>query len=928
MKKLYRYLPLILVFGLIVYFTIEAYATSTGRIMRTSTVDGGCGSSTCHANTPSTNTTVSLTAGSLTVEPGSTNSYTIRVSNSTLNNTGINIAFKTSITGAANIGTVGAPSGSGLQVLVNELTHSSPKDLISGSTDFSFTWQAPDKPGKYYLRAAGLAGNNNSSASGDEWNFMTPLEVIVRGVEIKEPVAGTNACTGKALNIKWESAGIEDLKIELSSDGGNSWNITLQESFKAVGGVWTWNIPTDFQQGNKFRIRLSDVTDPNRKSEMTANFGIFGQFYITKHPESKPLCPGESLQLYVNTQGQGLTYQWRKNGALIPGATDSILNLNNVNLGSSGFYGVIVSSSCFSPIISDEANIDVRIPTVITTQPQTQNVCLGGTAVFQVEADAHTIKYQWVKGNKDINGATSKTLTLTKVSGADVSTYYCEISGFCGTVRTNVVSLAINSQPVITLQPLEQIVCEKVTVTFKIEATGLDNIYEWYFNDKKVSTVSSPEYKLTNVNLVNAGTYHCIVRNNCGQPVKSNSVQLTVNPLPKITSQPQARSVMVGDMVEFAVSAQNVNTYQWKKNGKNIPDAVESSYKIDSAVTGDAGDYECTITNDCGSVTTIKAKLVVNVPLPGPRVSFTSLTIDFGDIFSDKSLDSLLTGFIKNNGTDTLLIDSIRIVTPDTTKYFELIFEDSTELDVNESIDISLKFTPFTPGAKSAKLVVYSNAVGEVPFVNLIGDGAVWDMATNRSKIDFGDVLVGQSDSVTFRIFNQSDYDIAWDNLEFDCDADNNFSIVKPELPVIVKSKTSQDVTAAFNPENAGNYNCLMSMVFYGTDKKLNIELKGVGTGSSVNSDLYISDFNVFPNPSDRNLVFEFRLKELSDYTIDIIDNQGKIVRSHSGENPADKIIFLWDGNDNSGSLIPNGSYVAVLRAGNTFKTLNIVLIR
>ncbi|MBX3042278.1 MAG: immunoglobulin domain-containing protein [Candidatus Kapabacteria bacterium] len=933
MKNSYKIVPFILVIGLIIYFTIEVYATSTGRVMRTSTFDGGCGGSGCHGTSANTATSLSLTSGSLIVDPGTVNSFNIRVtnSNSQITAAGINIAVKTSITGSTNIGDVGAPIGSGLQVLINELTHTTPKTLNNGNADFEFTWEAPMKPGKYFLRAVGNAVNGDGGTNGDQWNWMEPQELIVRGVELNEPKGGEGYCAGSNLIIRWESAGIEDIRIELSNDGGTSWNYVINQSFKAVGGSYTWSIPADFQQGDKFRIRLLDVTNPNRKSEMTSDFGIFGQFTISKHPDSKEMCPGDNHILYVNTTGTGLKYQWRKNGAAIVGATDSVLVLNNVNSGSTGFYGVIVSSECFSPIISDEADIQVRTPTVIKTQPRDQNVCPGGVAIFQIDADAHALKYQWYKGVIPIQDATSGTLTINNVRESDVANYYCNISGFCGTEKSNTVKLVLNNPPQITKQPSNVTACERTDVTFSIEASGLDNIYDWYFNEKKISLTSNSEFKIENVNSANSGTYYCMVRNNCGDPVKSREVQLTVNPLPAITMQPQSRVAMEGDRVELSVSAEHAKTYRWRKNNQVIAGETETTLVIESALIDDGGDYDCVITNDCGTSTTIKAKLTVNQPEPGPRINFASMLIDFGDVFEENHTDSLFTGFINNIGNEILLIDSIRIITSDTVNYFEMVFEDSTEVATGEAVDISIKFTPFTSGLKEAKLKVYSNAIGDVPDIDIKGAGAFWDVVSNRSKVDLGIVDVGKADSVAFRIFNQSDYKISWIDTDFRCEnnEENAFRILSPELPATINAKSSKDIEVEFAPKEKGNFDCFMTLNFFGTDKTLEVEIVGIGNDpSSVDADDVIKEFRVFPNPASNDLTFEFTLVNYEDYELQIIDNSGSLVKSHKGFVDANNMTYTWDGRNDQGIQMPSGSYRVMLISANVMKSINIILIK
>ncbi|MDX9789542.1 MAG: choice-of-anchor V domain-containing protein [Candidatus Kapabacteria bacterium] len=932
MKKLYKYLPMMMILSLIVYFTIEAYASSTGRVMRTSTVDGGCGGSGCHGTSSNSSTALSVTSGSLLVEPGSTNSYTVRVSNSNsgIVKAGINIAVKTSVTGSDNIGILEAPIGSGLQVMINELTHTSPKELSEGNADFNFTWTAPDKPGTYFLRAAGNAVNGNGIPdNGDQWNWMTPAELIVRGVELTEPASGEDFCAGRDLIIKWKSAGIENLKISLSTDDGATWGYTISESFKASGGNYTWSIPEDFQQGSEFRIRISDVTDPNRKSEMTGNFGIYGQFSITAQPESKELCPGESITLFVNTTGTGLSYQWRRNGSFIPGETDSVLVLNNLNLGSSGFYGVVVSSPCFSPIISDEANIQVRPPTKIIEQPLTQNICMNGTATFEVDADGQNLKYQWYKGNVSLSGATSNIFIIENVNESHVGSYSCEIKGFCGNVKTESVSLNINSQPVITKQPLAQTKCEDEAFTLSIEADGLDNVYEWFFNGQKLTDETSVNYSVEKSSQSNSGTYYCIVKNNCGVPVKSNEVEIVINPKPKIYDHPTDVTAMLGDEVEFRVLVQNADTYQWRKNGQAIEGATSDVLALESVSVDDAADYDCEIKNDCGTIVSNKAVLIVNTPEPGARIKLVNDKINLGYFFEGQILDTLISGMISNIGDGDLMIDSIRVITPDTDTYFEFVFEDSTVIEPDNSIDLNFKFNAVEVGEKSVQLKIYSNTINDIDEIDISATISVWDMVSNRTKLDFGNLLEVPK-SMVFRVFNQSDADVGMLQPEFVGDLClDAFSMSSPETPIVVSAKSHEDIEVTFNPEFAGEYDCFMELQFYRMDSILRIELVGFYQGMSVESDKFIPEFKSYPNPSNDKFMFEFVTEGISgDCELAIYDLNANIVRKFNTFTESSTTTIAWDGTNEDGVKVGSGAYRAVLKIGNYYKTVNLVIIK
>jgi hypothetical protein len=87
---------------------------------------------------------------------------------------------------------------------------------------------------------------------------------------------------------------------------------------------------------------------------------------------------------------------------------------------------------------------------------------------------------------------------------------------------------------------------------------------------------------------------------------------------PSITSHPQSQTKIVGQSVTFSVTASGSPplSYQWRKNGQNINGATSSSYTISSVTTADAGNYDCVVTNACGSVTSNSATLTVAQAYP------------------------------------------------------------------------------------------------------------------------------------------------------------------------------------------------------------------------------------------------------------------------------------------------------------------------
>ncbi|MBI4324289.1 MAG: immunoglobulin domain-containing protein [Chloroflexi bacterium] len=106
-------------------------------------------------------------------------------------------------------------------------------------------------------------------------------------------------------------------------------------------------------------------------------------------------------------------------------------------------------------------------------------------------------------------------------------------------------------------------------------------------------------------------------------------IDLSGGMAPVIDSQPQSRVNLVGTTASFSVTAIGTAplTCQWRKDGVNLADGVQSSgAAISGTTTGDltmanvqmsdAGDYTVVVTNTYGSVTSSVAALTVQLPTP------------------------------------------------------------------------------------------------------------------------------------------------------------------------------------------------------------------------------------------------------------------------------------------------------------------------
>ncbi|HKR03748.1 MAG TPA: DNRLRE domain-containing protein [Bacteroidia bacterium] len=211
-------------------------------------------------------------------------------------------------------------------------------------------------------------------------------------------------------------------------------------------------------------------------------------------------CSGGSVVLNANA-GIGLTYQWKKNGISIPGATQSAYSAT-----ATGNYTVQVDNSC-SSVTSSPVPVTVNpLPSAVITPSGPTTFCSGGSVTLNAPVAANR-SYQWKTGGVDISGATSSSLTVTG-SGTFKVKVTNTLTG-CTKTTTNGITVTKNSLPPSTITPQGPVTfCAGGSVVLAAN-TGTGLTYKW----KKGSNFI-PGATLSNYTATAGGNYRVQVTNN------------------------------------------------------------------------------------------------------------------------------------------------------------------------------------------------------------------------------------------------------------------------------------------------------------------------------------------------------------------------------------------------------------------------------
>jgi hypothetical protein len=228
--------------------------------------------------------------------------------------------------------------------------------------------------------------------------------------------------------------------------------------------------------------------------------------------------------------------------------------------------------------------------------------------------------------------------------------------------------LALAEDPVITLQPADQIVSFGGTASFKVAATSTNGLsYQWQREDLSVPGaftnlhVYTVQLKLYNVSAEQGGDYRVIVADASGNSVTSQVARLILVPV-AITLQPTNQTVSLGATVQFRASGSTADypiTNQWQHTAINFPEGftnlpagTKNLLTLTNVVAEQAGDYRIIVANALGnSATSQVATLTVDATFTkittGPLVEnvFAHQGFAWVDYDNDGWLDVCVTRF-------------------------------------------------------------------------------------------------------------------------------------------------------------------------------------------------------------------------------------------------------------------------------------------
>jgi PKD repeat protein len=505
---------------------------------------------------------------------------------------------------------------------------------------------------------------------------------------------------------------------------------------------------------------------------------------------NQTVCIGANLVLTAPA-GPDQTYQWYKDGAIIPAATNQTYTVPTVAAGTAT-YRVNVIKGLTCTVQSNTINVTVSAPPVATLSPTTGGFCTGGTILLTATPNP-LWTYKFKLNGIDI--VPSGGLGVNTYSATLVGNYTCEVTNEFGcSVLTN--TSAITGPPLIlpTIQGAgsKTYFCAGGGLLLSATVTPTDTYtYQW---QREIAGVFTNIVGATNAtyNATIAGKYQVIA-------TSTNSLCSGTSPEFTVTEEPNPIAVANANKLIFCqeetlllttttAPAGQTYTYEWYRDNVLISNQQNPSFTMFTVGTFL---YKVKITNTTTQCTTTSPEISIVVnPMPNTNVTFTgALVLCQGETkvltAQDAPAGQTYSYQWRNNGVD-IVGETNKIFTANSTGNYTVKI--TTDKNCEKiSLPINITVNPIPIATISATQTTFCSAETTTLSTVPVTAGQTWSYAWKRNGV----VIAGETNA-TLTTNISGDYTVAITN-QFNC-------TVETATPTVIVVNPSPDATITATP--------------------------------------------------------------------------------------------------------------------------------
>ena len=518
----------------------------------------------------------------------------------------------------------------------------------------------PSGLGDYFL-GNGTPSWNSYSQCFDVSTQATPIELIATGVgggetiytltiTKEQPAVVLSAYSNGHLGNKTVGQILSGSVNATPPTAQISWQ-WLRDWVEIPGATNPTYVSTNSDVGHSVMVRATATTEGYLSASE-----VSGHYHIIAAPDSVSIGSvtvdgsaqvDQTLTANVSDvvpANATLSWQWMRDGASIPGATDSTYTVTNDDAGCSISVTVTADAGGYASIT--QTSTSIQIPQLVSESLTISSVLISGspavgqlltaTAVDISPSDA-SVSWQWLRDNVAIPGATTNTYTVSSAdAGHTLSvTATANMSGYISTAET--------AAPVSISQPQTPITVGSVLISGTPEvgqtltATAVDVSpseatvsWQWLRDGIAITGATENTYTLTDDD-----TGHIVsvtaTADMAGHPsttetatpisIASPQTPITIGSV-AISGTPEVGQTLTATVVDISPSEATVS-WQWLRDGIAIPNATTDTYVLSSDDAHHVISVIATAANQNTLLSTVSAQVSIN-----PVTITANVTID------------------------------------------------------------------------------------------------------------------------------------------------------------------------------------------------------------------------------------------------------------------------------------------------------------
>jgi hypothetical protein len=698
-------------------------------------------------------------------------------------------------------------------------------------------------------------------------------------------VAGTaiSTCSAAgAVNITAGSSATNQTSVTWSSSGtgtfANATSLTTCTYTPSVADITAGSVTLTLTSSNAGCTNATDTKILTITPSTPASISISAS--------ATTICAGTNVTFTATPTNGGTTpaYQWKVNGANV--GTNSTTYSSATLVNGNTVTCVLTSNAtpCLtgSPATSNTVTMTVNpaITASVSISASATTICAGTNATFTAVPTngGATPSYQWKVNGTNV-GTNSATYSSSTLSNSDAITCIMTASAtpcLSGSPATsNTITMTVNPYLTasVSVSPSATTICSGTSVTFTATATngGTTPAYQWILNGTNVGTNSTT---YTSSTLTNGDQVICVLTSNAapcllGSPATSNTVTMTVNTTPTITSSTPGSRTGTGTVVLGATASTGATVFWYNVASGGGPLGSGTTFTTPSIAATTT--YYAVAVAGSGCASTPRTPVVATIYAPEIDIQGNLVSIVDGDTtpvatdWSDFTAASSRTFTILNTGGGILNIGAITFTGTNASE-FTIVIAPNPSVAAGDSTSFTVQFAPTAAGLRTATINIVNDDANENPYdFKIQGTGTAQEMNVqgNATDIADGDTTPTTTDwtdfsnlatTRTFTIQNLGSITLTVGAITFSGTNPGDFSVITaPSATVAGRSTTT--FVVKFTAGATGVRSAIMSIANNDSNENpYNFTIQGNTTSINMNvkaAALLIADGDTTPSSTD-----------------------------------------------------------------------------